>query len=433
MAPARNGRLKTKPSRNGRPKYQPLPDLPDDEYEVLKADIAEKGVLYAVLQDEYGDTIDGHQRERAADELGIKYPIAVLPGLSEEDKWHLAISLNVKRRHLTRPQMRQLVEQEIKRTPDLANNWLAEILGVDDRTVLAARKRLESTSALRKFTKLRGKDGKSRVAHYRQVVANTASELKVARAVARKLPPSCNGKVIDTTTASRRARRYNQEAIWEGNIIKPLPTDSIRLYHCPFQELREVAGLRRKSVHLLLTDVPYDRGFLPQLDDLGRFANEVLVDGGLFLTFCGQYYLDQYLRILGERLTYRWTLAAVWERDANVIHPLAIMSRWKPVLLFSKGPYRRTTGRRSDLLHMVSKEKALHDWQQPVENIEDLVKNFSDPGNLICDPCAGSGTTALACRSLSRRFVGSDTDEDCVAMAQKRLAEAGGGRRCRSR
>ena len=47
------------------------------------------------------------------------------------------------------------------------------------------------------------------------------------------------------------------------------------------------------------------------------------------------------------------------------------------------------------------KEKELHDWQQPGAIIEELIKNFSDPGNLICDPCGGGFTTALACRSLS--------------------------------
>jgi site-specific DNA-methyltransferase (adenine-specific) len=411
------------------PRYQPLPDLLPEEFAALKADIAAKGVLYPVLQDERGNTIDGHQRERAAKELGIKYPIAVLPGLTEEDKWHLALSLNIKRRHLTRAQMRAIIEEEIKRTPDLTNNWLAEILGVDHKTVLAARRKLEATWEIPKLPKLRGKDGKNRITAYRQVVANSASELRVAQAVASKLPSSCNGKMLDTTTASRRVRRQIQEKAWDGKIARPLATDSIRLYHCRFQELRETAGLRSKSVHLILTDIPYGKEFLAELDDLGRFAKEVLVEGGLFITFSGQYYLDQCFRIFGEHLTYRWTLASVWERDANVIHPLAIMSRWKPILLYSKGAYRRTTGRRSDLLNMIHKEKELHDWQQPVTNIEELVKNFSDPGQLVVDPCGGSFTTALACHNLSRRFVGCDVDQDCVRRGQERLAAAFAGRR----
>jgi hypothetical protein len=80
--------------------------------------------------------------------------------------------------------MRTIIEEEIKRTPALTNNWLAEILGVDHKTVLAARKKLEATREIPKLTKLRGKDGKNRITEYRQVVANTASELRVAQAAA---------------------------------------------------------------------------------------------------------------------------------------------------------------------------------------------------------------------------------------------------------
>ena len=424
-AAAAKGKAK-RPTTNGRPKYQLLPDLPPDEFEALKADIAVKGIQVAVFQDEEGSTLDGHQRERAADELGIKnYPITVIPGLTEEEKRHLVYSLNVKRRHLTRAQMRALIETELKRTPDIASNWLAEILGMDVKTVQAVRRHLESTLEIPKFTKLRGKDGKNRVAHYSRIVANTPRELKVAQAVARKLPPSCNGKILDTTTASRRANRYANQTTFNGQVIKPLPQDKIRLYHCPFQELQEVAGLRRKSVNVILTDIPYSKDFLPELDDLGKFAAEVLVDGGLFLTFVGQFHLDRYLDAFSRHLTYRWTLAATWDKDANLIHPLGISSRWKPILLYSKGPYRRTTGRKTDVLLMPHKEKGLHDWQQPLGIIEELIKNFSDPGNLICDPCGGGFTTALACRNLSRRFVGCDVDEECVAMGQQRLAAGG--------
>ncbi len=74
---------------------------------------------------------------------------------------------------------------------------------------------------------------------------------------------------------------------------------------------------------------------------------------------------------------------------------------------------------------MPGKEKDLHAWQQPVTTIEDLVKNFSDPGDLVCDPCAGGFTTALACRNLSRRFVGCDSDKKCAALGQERLASGG--------
>jgi site-specific DNA-methyltransferase (adenine-specific) len=426
MISSRNGHARSKgtPTKRlpGKPKYQVLPDLPSEEFEALKADIALRGVQYAVIQDELGNTLDGHQRQRAVDELGItKYPVTVMSRLTEEEKRHLALSLNIKRRHLNRKQMRALIEQELRRTPDINNNWLAEILGVDHKTVLTVRKVLESTREIPKLTKLRGKDGKNRVSSYARVLANTAKELAVAREVVRSLPPSSNGKILDTTTASRRAGRYSNQTHFNGQVPTPSPRDSIRIYHCRFQELREVAGLRRKSANLILTDIPYGKEFLSELDDLGKFASDVLIDGGLFITFSGQFHLDHYFESFGRHLTYRWTMAATWDKDANQIHQLGISSRWKPILLYSKGTYRRTTGRKSDLLQMIAKEKSLHDWQQPLATIEELVKNFSDPGDLIVDPCAGSFGVAAVAHRLGRRFCGCDSDPSCVATGYERV------------
>ena len=144
---------------NGTPKYQPMPDLTPDEFELLKSDIAENGLQYPIIQDEDGTTLDGHQRERALRELKIKnYPVQVIGGLTEEEKWQYALSVNVKRRHLTSAQKRELIKQELKRSPDIANNWLAEIVGADVKTVQAVRRKFVATLEIPKLDKLRGKD-----------------------------------------------------------------------------------------------------------------------------------------------------------------------------------------------------------------------------------------------------------------------------------
>lgn len=49
--------------------YQLLPELTADEYQALKADVAERGVLVPVVVDQHGDTLDGHHRLRAVAEL----------------------------------------------------------------------------------------------------------------------------------------------------------------------------------------------------------------------------------------------------------------------------------------------------------------------------------------------------------------------------
>ena len=98
-------------------KYQLLPERPE-EFEALKQDIAERGVIVPVVVDEFGAILDGHNRARACRELGINdYPVEVRSRLSEADKRVFARKLNVLRRHLTRDQVRQLVGDQLRDTP----------------------------------------------------------------------------------------------------------------------------------------------------------------------------------------------------------------------------------------------------------------------------------------------------------------------------
>ena len=54
--------------------------------------------------------------------------------------------------------------------------------------------------------------------------------------------------------------------------------------------------------------------------------------------------------------------------------------------------------------------------------MERLILDFTDPGDLILDPFAGSGTTGVAAVRLGRRFVGWEKDPKYHAIATKRLA-----------
>jgi ParB-like chromosome segregation protein Spo0J len=144
-------------------KYQLLPALPPEQFEALKADIAERGVVVPVLVDEFGAIIDGHNRARACRELGINdYPVQVQSGLSEEEKRALSRKLNALRRHLNRDQVRALIADQLRETPSWSNNRIAGGLGVDDKTVAAVRAGLEATSEVPKLKKLVGADGKER-------------------------------------------------------------------------------------------------------------------------------------------------------------------------------------------------------------------------------------------------------------------------------
>jgi hypothetical protein len=98
-------------------KYQVMPDLTPIEYEALKADIEERGVLVPVEVDETGAILDGHHRVKAWEELrdeGVElpdYPRITRAGLTEEQKRNHARSLNVLRRHLSREQRDEVMRE----------------------------------------------------------------------------------------------------------------------------------------------------------------------------------------------------------------------------------------------------------------------------------------------------------------------------------
>ena len=75
--------------------------------------------------------------------------------------------------------------------------------------------------------------------------------------------------------------------------------------------------------------------------------------------------------------------------------------------------------------HGGPKARRLHPTQKPLGLMDDLVRKHSQPGDLIVDPFLGGGTTALAALNNKRRFAGCDKDAGYVAVATKRLAQAG--------
>ena len=60
--------------------------------------------------------------------------------------------------------------------------------------------------------------------------------------------------------------------------------------------------------------------------------------------------------------------------------------------------------------------------QKPQWMINAIVRDYSRAGDLVCDPYSGAGTTAIACESLGRRFVGAELNPKTHAKAIKRIA-----------
>jgi len=67
------------------------------------------------------------------------------------------------------------------------------------------------------------------------------------------------------------------------------------------------------------------------------------------------------------------------------------------------------------------KERVGYDTQKPLHLIERIIKSSSDEGDLVCDIYMGSGTTAVACKSLNRKFIGCDISQRAVDLTNQRI------------
>lgn len=84
-------------------------------------------------------------------------------------------------------------------------------------------------------------------------------------------------------------------------------------------------------------------------------------------------------------------------------------------------------GRRGVWIHPVVQARGaavserVHTTQKPLSLMLELVELFTDHGDLVLDPFAGSGTTGAACVRLGRRFLGFELKEEYYKTSCERM------------
>ena len=63
----------------------------------------------------------------------------------------------------------------------------------------------------------------------------------------------------------------------------------------------------------------------------------------------------------------------------------------------------------------------LHPTQKPVALLEELIKTFSNEGDLILDNCMGSGSTAIACMNTNRNYIGFENNKEYYDISLERI------------
>lgn len=71
--------------------------------------------------------------------------------------------------------------------------------------------------------------------------------------------------------------------------------------------------------------------------------------------------------------------------------------------------------------YTIGQKDSDHPTEKPVSVICKYIKISSNEGAIILDPFIGSGTTAIACEKLNRRWVGIEISEEYCEIAKKRI------------
>jgi modification methylase len=122
-----------------------------------------------------------------------------------------------------------------------------------------------------------------------------------------------------------------------------------------------------------------------------------------------------------------------WQSAANPV----LRDTHEYILIFCKGSFSRPKGDKQSTImrdqfmewtksvwtmNPESARRVGHPAPFPLELPARLIQLYTFAGDVVLDPFLGSGTTALAAAQAGRRYVGYDTSEEYVTLAQQRLA-----------
>lgn len=226
--------------------------------------------------------------------------------------------------------------------------------------------------------------------------------------------------------------------------------DAITLYHADCRDL--MADMPDRSVDAVITDPPYsDRTHEMTRSNSGRareHGNRVL-SGTFGFDSITETDLRDVLTRCGE-ISRGWVIASLdyhhaFAFDANPPAGLRLLrigvwlkknpnpqisgdrpaQGWEAIAYFHRTDTRPkwNGGGKAANYYLASAQREGHPTAKPLEMIADLVRLFTNPGDTILDPFAGSGTTLRAAKDEGRRAIGIEVDERYCELITKRLAQ----------
>jgi len=164
--------------------------------------------------------------------------------------------------------------------------------------------------------------------------------------------------------------------------------------------------LKADSVDIILTDPPYSsEEFEEAYHILSKHAPRVLRPSGFLVTSAGQYHLPVIMRELSQGLEWFWICSQINRGSKTIIWSRHTMCGFKPILVYQKPPVKPPNKLFIDTVQG-TKLKRYPPWEQSIDDSIHFLSSLAEPGAVVLDPFAGSGTTLLAAKLLGMEYIG---------------------------
>ena len=399
--------------------YELLPPLATTEREALQSSIIESKGLWPdnpIVVDENGEVLDGHNRRRIAEELGYAAPVRMYQidgrNATEGEKRAFVYQSNLARRNLSVEQKREVLKDM---------KCVAVLLNQEGRT----QEQIGALLAIDRSTVSRWLPDETSV-HEHNTCIPSPPKLDCRVKVGKKGRVEIAERIASGETQVQVAADYGISRQQAGNIAKKetpkeeAPTGRVengRIITGDFM----VAGsdIPDATIDLIFTDPPYGNKHIPDYENLAIFAARTLKKGGSLLCYAGQSTLPKVLAVMTPHIGYWWTLAVVHGGTTQRFPGKWVFIEWKPIVWFVKGK-RRDSEYVADVVDS-RQDKEHHPWGQSTIEASYYIEHLTQPGQLVCDPFCGGGTTCVAAKQLGRDYLAFEINETTAAKARERL------------
>lgn len=185
-------------------------------------------------------------------------------------------------------------------------------------------------------------------------------------------------------------------------------------------------------INAIITDPPYglNKDGVYSDKDLTTFYKalpecyRVLKKDSFFITFFSTKFLPELFK--NNPFTYFWQVILYCPEGA-VKSPIGI-TKYMSCFVFKKRDPKIICWNRDIFVDtpgkMVEPDEGFidHPTPKPKHFIKEILRMFTKEWDLILDPFIGSGSTAVACKQLNRRFIGFEIKEEYCQIANRRLS-----------